>query len=197
MIEASPDSLARCFAVGKTRPRLRALGLLCATCAGLSAAAQSPVDRIPEVHGTTLAGQVVHLPAQLQARAAILVIGFSRESRDQATAWGKRLDIDYKASPEVAYYELPMLQEVPKLLRGLVLKAIARDVSGNGRVHFIPLLSDEAQWKSVTHFSDTKDAYVLVVDGTGAVRWQAQGEPTNDRYLAAKKAAAAVAGRGL
>ena len=166
-----------------------------ATLLVLSATAQAPVNRIPDIHSTDLTGKRVDLPAMLGQRAAVLVVGFSRESRDEATAWGTRLARDFGSSPDVAYYELAMLEDVPKLLRGLVLRSISRSVSERGKPHLLPLTSEEARWKAVTHFGNANDAYVLIVDSKGAVRWQAAGEPTEERYQAMRHALLAVNGR--
>ena len=131
----------------------------------------------------------------LGQRAAVLVVGYSRESRDEATAWGTRLAKDFGGSPDVAYYELAMLEDVPKFLRGLVLRSISRSVSERGKAHLVPLTSDQARWKAVSHFGNANDAYVLVVDSAGVVRWQASGEPTEERYQAMRRALLAVNGK--
>ena len=128
----------------------------------------------------------------LQGKAGVLILGFSRESRDQAAAWGKRLASDFGDSSQVVYYELPMLEDVPRLLRGVVLRAIVKDVSERGKPHFVPLTGNETQWKAITHFTEEKDAYVLVVDGSGAVRWQVEGEPTDEHYRTMQRAIAAL-----
>ncbi len=160
-----------------------------------SATAQAPVNRIPEVHSTDLTGRPVNLPAMLQQKAGVLVVGFSRESREQATAWGTRLAGDFNSSSEVSFYELPVLDDVPRLLRGVVLRAIAKDVADPGKPHFVPLTGNQEQWKAVTHFEDSRDAYVLVVDGKGTVRWQVAGEPTDENYRAMRRALTTVMGK--
>jgi hypothetical protein len=47
--------------------------------------------RIPEVHGTSLSNEPVNLPEALQGKVGVLVLGFSRDSREADSAWGKRL----------------------------------------------------------------------------------------------------------
>jgi len=139
-------------------------------------------QRIPEVHGTSFSGQPVELPGALEGKVGILVIGFSQGSRDAVTAWGKKLAGDYYDSKTVTYYEMPVVASVPKLIRGFVIGRIKAAVSDRGRPHFVPLTENEAQWRMLTHYQAPDDAYLLVVDGQGEVRWQTQGPLTDSSY---------------
>jgi hypothetical protein len=142
---------------------------------------------IPAVHGTTFSGAPVSLPESLHGRPAVLVLGFTQGSREAITAWGKRLAADYNDAPSVLYYEMPMLASVPRPLRSFVAGRIKSSVSDRGRVHFIPLTDHEAEWKSLSHFQAPDDAYLLVVDGQGTVRWQTHGNATDAAYSAMKR----------
>ena len=167
--------------------RLSCTTLLGLTCLSAAVAQASP-DRIPDLHGTTLSGQTVDLPSALESKVGILVVGFSRESRARATVWGKRLAADFGQSSNVLYFELPVVEDVPRLLRGAVLHAIGRNVAPAAQAHFLPIASNQTQWKSVTHFNEPDAAYVLVVDGSGIVRWQTSSDPTDGSYASLRQA---------
>ena len=94
---------------------------------------------------------------------------------------------DFYDSPSVAYYEMPMLASVPKLLRGFVEGRIKASVSDRGRPHFLPLTDNESEWRSLVHYSNPDDPYLLVVDDQGVIRWQTQGPPTDATYAALKQ----------
>lgn len=158
-------------------------------------AAQNRPARIPELHSTTLSGEPIDLPASLHGKVGVFVVGFSRDSRVQATAWGKSLYEDFSHSPDVLYLELPVLEDVPRLLRGFVLRAIAREVSPAGQAHFLPITNNQAQWKSVARFADPDAAYVLVVDASGNVQWQTAGGATEERHTALSRAITSLLAR--
>ena len=143
---------------------------------------------IPEVRGTSFTGQAVNLPTDLKGRVGILVVGFSQGSRDAVKDWGVRLSADYEGSAAVVFYEMPVLAGVPRLLRGYVTGKIKDSVSERGRPHFVPILQNEAGWRTVTGYSIGDDAYVLVVDGAGVVRWQTHERVTDQIYFKLKKA---------
>ncbi len=134
---------------------------------------------IPPVHGTVLTGQTVDLPAALKGKTGILVLGFSQASRDQVTEWGKRLAGDYRGSETVIYFEMPVLESVPRILRGFVTKKMGESVPDRAKNTFLPVLDHEADWKVATGFKKSDVAYVVVVDGAGVVHGRVSG-PASD-----------------
>ena len=58
----------------------------------------------------------------------MLVLGFSKSSGDVCKGWGQRLAESYRNSYEVVYYQMPVLEGVPKLIRGMVTKSIKSGV---------------------------------------------------------------------
>ena len=164
-----------------------------ALCISASIASASPnPPRIPSVHGTTFSDARVDLPDALHGKVGILVVGFSQGSRDAVTTWGKKLATDYYDSPDVLYYEMPMLASVPKFLRGFVEGRIRNSVSARGKPHFLPLTNDEAEWRDLTHYSTPDDPYILLVDSQGTIRWQTQGPPADATYATLKQQVAAL-----
>jgi hypothetical protein len=55
------------------------------------------------------------------------------------------------------------------------------------RPHFLPLTEDDKPWRAVAHYDKPDDAYLLLVDGEGAVLWETQGEATDLAYTNLKK----------
>ena len=166
----------------------RSLLLALLTANGLMIAPCTSAERIPEIHSTSFANQPVNLPAALQGKAAgILVIGFSRGSREAVTGWARKIAADYRTSPVVAYYELPIVAGVPGFVRGVVLRSIKSSTPERAQPRVVPIANDEAGWKAITHYGQPDDAYLLVVDNLGNVVWQTQGQPTDTAYAALKQ----------
>lgn len=159
--------------------------LTCLSLGALPASAQPA--HIPEVRGTTFAGASVRLPEDLQGKVGVAIVGFTQASRDEVTGWGKRLANDYYGSSTVRYFEMPVLESVPRLLRGLVLGRIKASVSERGKGTFLPILDHEAEWKIATGFNKPDDAYVLLLDGTGAILDRIEGPITDANYADLKR----------
>jgi ATP synthase subunit 10 len=154
---------------------------------GFAASDGAIAARIPEVHGTSLSNEAVNLPMALQGKVGVLVLGFSRDSREADSAWGKRLAADYRESSTVVYYEMPVLAGAPRMLRGLIVKSMKSSVPASEQARFIVILENEAGWKTITHYGRPDDPYVLVVDSQGNVVWQTQGALTDAAYAALKE----------
>lgn len=150
------------------------------------AACCQEASRIPATHGTTLAGTQVTLPDGLKAKLSIVVVGFSHQSEEQISNWGRLISADYGKSADICYFELAMLGGVPKLVRGMIVKRLASSVPFDERDHYVPVPEGEPAWRSVAHYNKPEDAYVLLLDRNGTVLWQTEGEPTNAAYGAFK-----------
>jgi hypothetical protein len=167
------------------------MGLL----AGAVTGAQPTSARIPEVRATSFSNEAVNLPEGLKGKVGVLVVGFSRDSREADSAWGKRLAADYGESPTVVYYEMPVLAAAPRILRGTIVKSMKSSVPVSEQARFCVILENEAAWKTVTHYERPDDPYLLVVDSQGSVVWQMQGAVTDAAYASLKQHVEALRGQ--
>jgi hypothetical protein len=154
---------------------------------GLTAQDRPGSVQIPEVHGTAFSNEAVNLPAALQGRVGVLVLGFSKASSAGATAWRKRLALDYRDSTTVVYYTMPVLASVPSMVRGMVIHSIKSSVPPEERARFVPVLDHETEWRALVHYGAPDDTYLVVVDGRGDVAWQTHGAATDAAYAALKQ----------
>ncbi|HEY0795247.1 MAG TPA: hypothetical protein VGD64_05655 [Acidisarcina sp.] len=143
-------------------------------------------QKIPETHAKTLAGNVANLPADLHGKLGVLVLGFSKKSSDECHGWDDQISRDFGGSARIVYYEMPVLEDVPGMIRGMVVRGIRNGLTPAARARFLPVLQDEAAWKAAAQFGPADDAYVLIVDETGAVKWRTHGPVTTASYAAFK-----------
>ncbi len=153
---------------------------------------QTAEARIPPTRGTVLSGERIDLPEALTGKVGVLVLGFSRSSGDAVADWGKKLYHDYNGSTAVRYYELSILEPVPGILRGYVVKKISESVPDVAKSHFLPVLDHEKEWKAAAGFKQSDDVYVLVVDGTGVVRARVSGVASDENFAEVKRQVDAV-----
>jgi ATP10 protein len=173
----------------------RYLSLTLLAMSWLVANGRSMAAQIPEVHATSFSNEAVNLPEGLKGKVGVLVLGFSKNSREADSAWGKRLAADYRESPTVAYYEMPVLAAAPRMLRGMIVKSMKSSVPASEQARFVVILENEAEWKTVTRYGRPDDPYLLVVDSQGSVVWQTQGTATDAAYAALKQHVEALRAR--
>jgi hypothetical protein len=149
--------------------RMRRLSCLLALCAGAVYGQQS----IPAIEGETLAGKKVSLPAAAEGRPALLIIGFTHASQPQAKAWGMRVRDRFPA------WSIAVLEDVPRLLRGMVAGSIRRGTPKELHDHFVLVYRGGNELKKAAGFDRPDDAYLLVIDSAGAIRWSFHGPVTD------------------
>jgi hypothetical protein len=150
---------------------------------------------IPAANGTALDGHSVALPRDLSGGATILILGFTQHSQDATTAWEKPVRASLAGPrPDIAFYDMPFLQDAPSLVRPLIVRAIRKQVPDALQPRFVPLTSGETAWKQAAGFNPAASdaAYVLLVDRNGNIRWQ-----THEPYSQARFDQLAEAARSL
>ena len=136
-------------------------------------------EQLPPVEGQDLLGKTVSLPAAAAGQAAILVIGFTHASQNQTKAWSQRLEKQFPAPAPVRIYSIAVLEDVPKLVRGMAVHGIKSGVPAEQRGRFLLVYHHEAELKQSAGFAAPDDAYLLVLDPAGAVRWRFHGPVTD------------------
>jgi hypothetical protein len=147
----------------------------------------STAQSIPVTRAQSFGGTQVNLPSDLSGRIGVLVLGFSKKSSLETKGWGDSVLRDYGTDPHVVYYQMPVLADVPILVRGFILQGIRKQMSPAERMHFVPILQDAAGWKKVVQFAAPDDAYIVVLDSGGQIKWRTRGTLTGEAYSQLKR----------
>ena len=139
-------------------------------------------QQLPRLQEENLAGQQVVLPGAAAGRVAVLVFGFSRASQNSTGAWMKHLREDFGKSAGFALYQLPVLEEAPRLIRGMITSGMKKGVPEAERPHFSPVMHHEAELKKLVNYKEADDAYLVVLDRTGKIVYQAHSGPDASGY---------------
>ena len=148
----------------------------------LSALALAQPQNMPTISGESLAGNKVVLPEAAKGKAAILVFGFTKASKDPTKSWATKLNSEFASQPDFVLYQLPVLEDVPRLFRGMVISGIRKGVAQNLRDHFVPVLQGEARLKNLVSYKEPDDAYVVMLDRYGRIVEQLHSSSPDARY---------------
>lgn len=143
-------------------------------------------QNIPHVEAESLSNTPVSLPEDLGAKPAVLIIGFSRAGGNEVGPLARRL---HKEQPDVVVYQIAMLESAPRLVRPMILHGMRNGVAKDEQNKFLPLYHDEKEWKQAAGFTKAgeNDAYILVVDKGGHVRWSEHGRYSDQLYAELKR----------
>jgi hypothetical protein len=139
---------------------------------------------IPVTEGTTLSGRAVSLPRDLPAGLSVLVMGFNQKSGDACKEWSKQFSAQPLAGQNISSFQMPMLASAPRFIRGMIVRSMKKDTPANLQDRFLPVFDHEQEWKQIASYSTPDDAYLLLVNQQGTVRWQTHGPPTPERIAA-------------
>jgi hypothetical protein len=139
-------------------------------------------ETIPSTEVENLLGQKINIASSLKGKVGVLLLGFSHASGMNVGVWEKRLTRDYGADAHVVIYQMPILESVPSLVRGMMTSGMRKNVAKEKQGNFLLVFHDEAEWKRVCHYQKSDDAFIVVVDKAGEVRWQGLGDAKLSSY---------------
>jgi hypothetical protein len=153
--------------------------LLLFTAIGFSA------DPFPTLETENLLNQKVVLPDAAKGQAAVLIIGFTHASQMQTKSWSAALE------PELPTYSIAVLEDAPRLVRPMAISGMKSGVAQDQRVRHLVLTHHEKELKASAGFAakgeaHPDDAWILLLDRDGAMRWRFHGPFTEAAHMELK-----------
>jgi hypothetical protein len=140
-------------------------------------AAQPLGEPLPALTGETLSSKQVELPAAESGRDRVLIFSFSKAAGADSRLWSEHL-----AKEIVVTFRVIVLESVPRLVRGMAVSGIRSGIPAAQRDHTLLVYKDEASWKKRLGVTNDKYSYVVLLDGTGRIRWIGAGPFTDATY---------------
>ena len=137
---------------------------------------------MPRIEGESFAGQKIALPDAAHGKVAVLVFGFTKASKVPTSAWAQKINAEFGTHNGCEWYELPVLEDVPRLIRGMVISSIKKGVPESRRSHFVPIVQNESELKKLVNYKEPDDAYLVTVDPGGQIVSQTHGPFTDTAY---------------
>ncbi len=156
-------------------------------------AAQDPLrvgDRMPELKGQTLTGRTAVLPRTSSAGQVTLVaMGFTYRSRFPVEAWAEWYRATVGSRTDVTFFEVPMIGGAATLGRWFINRGMRNGTPAELHDQVITVYGGTGDWqRRLSYSSEHKDdAYLIVVDREGVVRWLYHGafdQPRGDELKA-------------
>jgi len=137
---------------------------------------------MPTIEGETISGRKVILPDASRGKIAVLIFGFTKSSKEPSGAWADRVQAEFGSRAGFEMYQLPVLEDVPRFIRGMVISGMKKGVRENMRDHFMPIEQHESELKQLVSYKGHDDAYLIVLDTTGHIVHQTHGPFSDARY---------------
>lgn len=132
-------------------------------------------DLLPPLGGEFLTGRKALLPAAASGRVALLLLGFSYDSRLAVEAWAKQFRKEFGTDMRVTFYEVPMIGGVARIGKWFIDSGMRRGTPRADYENVITVYGGTETWKRRVRFRDPKAAYLILIDRHGKVGWRFSG----------------------
>ena len=139
-------------------------------------------DQLPLLKGEFLSGRTAVLPQAASGRVALLILGFTYDSRFQVEAWAKRFRQDFGTKPGVTFFEIPMIGGMARMGKWFIDSGMRRGTPKADHENVITVYGGTDAWKRRVGVNDPKAAYLILVDQHGRVAWRGAGSLDEQRY---------------
>lgn len=141
-------------------------------------------DPLPALRGEFLTGRTAVLPQDANGRVALLMLGFTYDSRFQVEAWAKRFRQDFGSEPRATFFEIPMIGGLARMGKWFIDSGMRRGTPKADYTNVITVYGGTDAWKQRVGFRDPKAAYLILLDQDGRVRWRYTGSLDDKPYQA-------------
>ena len=141
-------------------------------------------DLLPALRGEFLTGRAVVLPQAAAGRVALLLLGFSYDSRFAVEAWAGRFRGQYCTDPRVTFYEIPMIGGLAMMGKWFIDGGMRRGTPKDDYERVITVYGGTDLWKQRVAFEDPAVAYLILLDQQGKVVWRHAGNLEEKTYQA-------------
>ncbi|HSP69902.1 MAG TPA: hypothetical protein VLN48_19400 [Bryobacteraceae bacterium] len=156
----------------------------------LTASAAAPLaelavgDPLPPLKGEFLSGRTAVLPQAASVHVALLMLGFTYDSRFQVEAWAKRFRQDFGTKPGVTFFEIPMIGGMARMGKWFIDSGMRRGTPKADHENVITVYGGTDPWKQRVGLNDPKAAHLILIDQRGRVAWRSAGSLDEQRYSA-------------
>jgi len=141
-------------------------------------------DQMPELKGEYLTGRKAVLPLASSGKVALLLFGFSYDSRFAVENWTKRFREEFGKNPQVTFYEIPMIGGMARMGKWFIDSGMRRGTPKADQENVITVYDGTEPWKQRLGVTDEKHAYLVLLDQKGNVAWRHAGPFEEPPYQA-------------
>ncbi|MDP9003755.1 MAG: hypothetical protein M3N12_03080 [Verrucomicrobiota bacterium] len=130
-------------------------------------------------------------PADVTPHRAVVIVTFSQEASEEGAKWTRKLR-EKQQELGVSIYQVAILEDVPPMVRFVVVSAMRRGIPKELHDNFWIATSTTKEWQEVTGSRSLGHAHVFLLEDRSQITWHFDGaisKPSFQGLLAALSAA--------
>ena len=134
-------------------------------------------DTFPALKGEFLTGRDAVLPDAARGKVALVMVGFTYKSRTSVEAWAEWFRATIGSGPDPTLFEVPMIGGMGRLAKWFINSGMRKGTPQELHENVITVYGGTGDWKARLGYSDAADgdAYLVLLDRQGVVRWLHHG----------------------
>lgn len=151
----------------------------------------APGDPFPRLEGEFLTGRKAILPDAASGKFALVLMGFTYQSRFSVESWAEHARAAFAQRPGATFFEVPILGGLARLGKWFIDSGMRSGTAKDLHENVITVWGDVDRWKALMAFSDAAQdaAYLALMDQKGRVLWLYRGSYDADAFAAMLKLA--------
>ncbi len=147
-------------------------------------------DAFPPLKAKFLTGRTALLPDAARGKAALVMMGFSYDSRFAVEAWAKAFQGEFGARQDVTFFEVPVIGGMGRLAKPFIDSGMRKGTPPALHENVITVYGNVDYWKALMGFVKQAEhaAYLALIDPDGRVRWLHRGSYTPEAMSALRDA---------
>ena len=152
-------------------------------------------DVFPRLEAEFLTGRKAVLPDAAAGKSAVVMMGFTYDSRFDVEKWAEHVRREFRENGTVTFYEVPVIGGLGRMGKWFIDSGMRKGTPKELHENVITVYGSVDRWKKAMDFSKTQEdaAYLALLGPDGRVRWIHRGGFSEEAMTALK---AAIAGSG-
>jgi hypothetical protein len=145
----------------------------------------APGMKLPPLRGEYLTGEKAMLPDDVAGKTALIVMGFTYDSRYAVEDWTKAFKSRFEAQRnDVTFFEVPMIGGFARMGRWFIDSGMRKGTPKELHRNVITVYGGTGEWKKQLQFQEQKKdtAYLVLIDSQGVIRWMHAGALDESKF---------------
>ena len=147
-------------------------------------------DVFPRLEAEFLTGRKAVLPDAAAGKYALVMMGFTYDSRHAVEDWAAQFQTAFAANPKVTFFEVPVIGGMGRMASWFINSGMRKGTPKELHENVITVYGRVDRWKTVMGFSKAQEneAYLALLGPDGRVRWLHRGGVSQDAMTALRAA---------
>ncbi|MCX6598240.1 MAG: hypothetical protein NTV70_17950 [Acidobacteria bacterium] len=132
-------------------------------------------EPLPTLTGEYLTKRKASLPGDAHGKVALLLMGFSYNSRFPVERFAKEFEKAFPASPGITFFEVPLIGGMARMAAPFIDSGMRRGTPRAKHENVITVYGGVGPWKQRLSVRREEDAHLVLIDPQGIVRWIYRG----------------------